>query len=75
MEANALIQGIQTVGFPIVMVLLMGWYINKKDTSHKEEIEALRNTIESNTQVITKLEAFLSMIIERRQLNDDQRRI
>ena len=52
MDANTIMQGIQTVGFPIVMVILMGWYINKKDNSHKEELNALRNTIESNTKIL-----------------------
>lgn len=70
MEPNVIIQAVQTVGFPIVMVLLMGWYINKKDISHKEEIEALRETIDSNTKILTKLEALMQLIIERRKENN-----
>lgn len=75
MDANTIMQGIQTVGFPIVMVILMGWYINKKDNSHKEELNALRNTIESNTKILSKLESLMSMLIERRRETNDTRRI
>lgn len=75
MDANTVLQGVQTVGFPIVMVLLMGWYINKKDVAHKEEILALRNTIDSNTKILSKLESLMTMIIERRRENNDKGRI
>lgn len=75
MDANTIMQAVQTVGFPIVMVALMGWYINKKDNAHKEEIEALRNTIDSNTKILTKLESLMTMLIERRRETNDTRRV
>ena len=67
MDANVLLTGIQTLGFPIVMVLIMAWYINKKDNSHKEEIDSLRETIENNTKVLSKLENVMSILIERKE--------
>lgn len=67
MDMNAVLQGIQSVGFPIVMVLLMGWYINKKDSSHKEEIDTLRKTIEGNTKILTQLESLMHLLIERKE--------
>jgi len=67
LDANILMEGVQTLGFPIVMVLLMGWYINKKDNGHKEEIDTLRETIENNTKVLLKLESVMTILIERKE--------
>lgn len=67
---------IQTLGFPIFMVLIMGWYILKKDKQHHEEVQCLRKALESNTNVLAKLETLMSSLIERRRSHyDDTRRI
>lgn len=42
-------------GFPIVCCGAMFWYMNKKDTQHKEESENMRKAIENNTLVIQQL--------------------
>lgn len=76
MSSTEVTNVIQTLGFPIVMVLVMGWYILKKDKQHHEEVQCLRKALESNTSVLTKLETLMSSLIERRRnLYDDQRRI
>lgn len=57
-----LTQLISNVGFPIVTFLLMFWYVNKKDSQHQEETNALRDailklneTVLNNTAVILEL--------------------
>lgn len=75
MNTTDTINIIQTLGFPIVMVLLMGWYILKKDKQHIEEMHCLRKALESNTTALTKLETIMNTIIERRQGYNDPRRI
>ena len=67
MTAQDITNAIQTVGFPIVMVLLMGWYLNKKDKQHHEEVDSLRKALEANTSVLMKLETLMSSLIERRK--------
>lgn len=67
MDYSMLMQTISTVGFPIVMCVLMFVYIQKINESHREEIDglkdeifALRETISSGigvmTQILNKLE-------------------
>ena len=75
MNTTDTINIIQSLGFPIVMVLLMGWYILKKDKQHTEEMHCLRKALESNTNALTKLETIMNTIIERRQGYNDPRRI
>lgn len=62
MDMNTVTTFITTVGFPIVCACVMFWYITKRDEldaeetrNHKEEMEALRGTIEKNTLVLQKL--------------------
>lgn len=55
MNVNDVIQLISSVGFPIICCLICFYYIDKKDTSHREEIDSLRNVIEQNTIVTEKL--------------------
>lgn len=55
MDANVLITLISSVGFPIVACIGCGWYINKKDGQHKEEVDKFAEALNNNTLVIQKL--------------------
>ena len=55
MDANALVQIISNLGFPIAMCSALFWYINKQTELHKEEMHELKQSIDNNTLVITKL--------------------
>lgn len=55
MDFNAVVQAISTIGFPIVMCLILMYYVNKQNEAHKSEIDDLRKTIEANTIVTQKL--------------------
>ena len=55
MDANALVQLISNLGFPIAMCGALFWYINKQTEQHKEEMHELKQSIDNNTLVITKL--------------------
>lgn len=48
MEANDLLNAVSSVGFPIVMCVML-YYFNKV------EIEKLRETIENNSKIIAEL--------------------
>ena len=66
MEVNEIISMVQSLGFPIVMCAVMGWFVyfmynkNRDDMeairqSHSQETSELRTAIENNTLVMQKL--------------------
>ena len=59
MEANTIISTISSVGFPIVMCLILVWYIRN---THEKLIEA----IQSLTQAVVKLEVRLDKIEDKK---------
>lgn len=54
---NAILTGISTVGFPIVMCLII-FYQNEKT------IETLKTTIDNNTSIIKELIAKIDTLIQ-----------
>lgn len=57
MEAgNFIINSIGAVGFPIVMCLIIFWYLNEERKSHKDEMDTISKTIEENTKAIVELQ-------------------
>ena len=60
MDANIILQGISTVGFPAVMCLLMYYHMNKQTEAHSEEISKLTGVINDNTVATKQLVALLS---------------
>lgn len=74
-EVNAIVQLVSTVGFPICMCLIMGYYIKYLNDQHKSEIEELNGankketqeltkTIENNTVVMEKLSTKIDTILD-----------
>lgn len=55
MDATNVVSIISTVGFPIAMCLLMGWYIKEQQKLHKEEIDKMSDAVNNNTLVVQKL--------------------
>lgn len=66
MDYQVLMQMVSTLGFPIVCVLMMFYYVKYLNDTHSQEItqlrqdmiasnEELRKSIEANTLVTTKL--------------------
>lgn len=53
---NFIINSIGAVGFPIVMCLIIFWYLNEERKSHKEEMDTISKTIEENTKAIVELQ-------------------
>lgn len=74
-EVSAVVQIISTVGFPICMCIVMGYYIKYLNDQHKSEIEELNSahktetqeltkTIENNTVVMEKLSTKIDTILD-----------
>ena len=55
MDITALTQIISTVGFPIAACIGLFWYMSKQTENHKEETDKLKQAIDNNTIIITKL--------------------
>lgn len=55
MDGNAIIQAISAVGFPIVMCVLLLYYVRSLQTSHKEESEKFTDALNRNTLVLQRL--------------------
>lgn len=56
---NLIIQAIGAVGFPIVMCLILMFYIKTKDTQHEEEMDKITEALKNNTIAVLNLTAKL----------------
>lgn len=52
---------IGTVGFPIVMCLLLWHRMEKQDEQHKEEMNNITAALNNNTQALTELSTKLEL--------------
>ena len=55
MDYNAVIQAIGTVGFPIVMCLILVYMMYKLNEQHKEEMNKLNESLQNNTLALQHL--------------------
>ena len=63
MDTQAITTLIGSLGFPIVMCLIMVKVMMQMEESHKTEIDSLKESLNNNTNVLTKLETMLSMFV------------
>lgn len=59
MDFSAVSQMISSVGFPIAACVALFWQMNRESTQHKEEMDALKESLTQNTLAITKLVLFM----------------
>ena len=59
MDFSAVSQLISSVGFPIAACVALFLQMNKESTQHKEEMDALKESLNKNTLAITKLVLFM----------------
>lgn len=52
---NALVQAITTVGFPIVVCLLLMYYVKTVNEYHMKETKSFTDALNENTIVLQKL--------------------
>lgn len=62
------IQGITTVGFPIVMCLCLAWYCMKLNDTHKAETDKFASALNNNSIILQKLCDILN--VERSDKNE-----
>ncbi len=66
MDAEALMNAISVVGFPIVAYGAMFWYMVELNKQHKEEMNTIRQSLDANTQAVVELRELV-----RRLTHDD----
>lgn len=71
MDAQAYTNLISSVGFPIVMCLIMVKLLSRMEESHKAEIGSLKDSLNNNTNVLTRLETMFSMLIRKENNKND----
>ena len=59
MDYDALIQAITTVGFPIIMALILLYFLIEEKKDHKIEMTELRNVIAQNNEVLASLKQLI----------------
>lgn len=55
MDINVILQAIGSVGFPIAMCIMMAYYIKNLQSAHKDEMNSVKDAINSLTIEVTKL--------------------
>lgn len=55
MDLTPILQAISTTGFPIVLCIIMCYYVKYKDDRDREITAQLSKAVENNTVVITRL--------------------
>ena len=71
MDAQSYTNLISSVGFPIVMCLIMVKLMSRMEESHKAEIDSLKDSLNNNTNVLTRLETMFSMLIRKEDNKHD----
>lgn len=84
MDIQTVVSLIGSLGFPIVMCLIMFKYIEQvqadnKETiekmtqSHKEETDSLKDAFNNNTQVLTELKTMIATLLGKDDNNEHER--
>ena len=55
MDGQVILNAINTVGFPIVMCIILLYVVNKQNEEHKEEMSKITEALNNNTLVIQHL--------------------
>lgn len=64
MELGAIIELIGSIGFPIVMCLILLQYMERQNEKHDKEIHDLTDTINNNTKILTELTTLIKTMIK-----------
>ena len=56
---DIIIQAIATVGFPIIMALILLYFLLEEKKDHKQEMTELRNVIAQNNEVLASLKQLI----------------
>lgn len=69
MDVTEIMQAIGTLGFPIVACCALFYYLNKEQESHKEEMGAVTEALNRNTDALLELKTIITMLTGRKPTN------
>lgn len=70
MDVTQVMQAIGSLGFPIVACCALFYYLNKEQESHKEEMGAVTEALNRNTDALLELKTIITMLTGRRSSKD-----
>lgn len=62
---DELLNAISIVGFPIVAYGAMFWYMVELNREHKEEMDTIRKSLDSNTVALVELRELVNTLVKR----------
>lgn len=62
MDVSVFVQIVGSLGFPIAAFCAIFWMLNKQQDQHKEEMEAIRESLNANTAALADLRAAIQML-------------
>ena len=71
MDVTQIMQAIGTLGFPIVACCALFYYLNKEQESHKDEMRAVTEALNRNTEALLELKTIITMLTGRKPGNAD----
>ena len=63
-DISGIVQIISTVGFPIVMCLILMKFMASSNEKHESEVNHLTDTIDANTKVLTELCTLIKTLVK-----------
>ena len=69
MDVTQVMQAIGSLGFPIVACCALFYYLNKEQESHKEEMTAVREALNRNTEALLELKTIITVLTGRKVQN------
>ena len=57
-------QLIASLGFPIVMCLVMFKYMQEESENHKKEVDSLKDSLKENTVVLADLKSMIQTLVD-----------
>lgn len=55
MDVGTVVQSISNYGFPIVMCVILMWYVNNQEDRYKTSLEKLNESLNNNTLALQAL--------------------
>lgn len=62
MDVSVFIQIVGSLGFPIAACAAMFWMLNKQQDQHREEMDAIRESLNANTAALSDLRATIQVL-------------
>lgn len=60
MDVNTVDKFVSTVGFPVAMCCAMMYIMLKSEENHKNEVDSLKDSLNSNTNILVQLKQLLA---------------